>query len=82
MLYDNVSILGELFHHFLLENPDIQAGTSADDSKADITQRLETWLESETQVTDLTHKATLLQLASSYEALVELRDTPTVSSGL
>ena len=82
MLYDNVYILGELFHHFLLENPDIQAGTPVDDSKADITQRLETWLENETQVTDLTHKATLLQLASSHEALVELRDTPTVSSGL
>ncbi len=82
MLYDNVYVLGELFHHFLLENPDIQAGTSADDSNADITQRLETWLESETQVTDLTHKTTLLQLASSYDALVELRDTLTVSSGL
>ncbi len=82
MLYDNVYVLGELFHHFLLENPDIQVGTLVDGSKADITQRLETWLESETQVTDLTHKATLLQLASSYDALVELRETVTTSMGL
>ena len=82
MFYDNVYVLGELFHHFLLDNPDIQEDGCATDAGANVPQRLEEWLERETSVTDLSHKATLLQLASSYEAIVEMRDTMTTSTGL
>jgi hypothetical protein len=81
MFYDNVYILGDLFHRFLLDNPHLQERSEAD-PKVDFTQQLEDWLERETHVTDLTHKATLLQLASSYEALVEMRDMMTTSTGL
>jgi hypothetical protein len=52
------------------------------DADADLQQRLEEWLERETRVTDLSHKVTLLQLASAYEAMVEMRDTMTTSTGL
>jgi hypothetical protein len=45
-------------------------------------QRLEEWLERETDITDLSHKPTLLQLASSYEAIVDMRATFTTSTGL
>lgn len=82
MFYDNVYVLGDLFHRFLLDHPGIQADSSAVDSRVDLSLRLEEWLERETNVTDLSHKATMMQLASSYEALVELRDTLTTSTGL
>jgi hypothetical protein len=81
MLYDNVYMLSDLFHRFLLEDPDIQEGSAADPDM-DFMQRFEDWLERETQVTDPTHKATLLQLVSAYEALVDMRDTLTTSTGL
>lgn len=82
MFYDNVYVLGELFHHFLLDNPDLQEDGRMTDADANLQQRLEDWLERETHVTDLSHKATLLQLASAYEAMVEMRDTMTTSTGL
>jgi hypothetical protein len=82
MVYDNVYVLGELFQHFILDNPDLQQDGWAADAEANLQQRLAEWLERETSVTDLSHKATLLQLASSYEALVEMRDTMTTSTGL
>jgi hypothetical protein len=82
MVYDNVYLLGELFHHFILDHPDLQEDGRLTDADADLQQRLEEWLERETRVTDLSHKATLLQLASAYEAMVEMRHTMTTSTGL
>jgi hypothetical protein len=81
MFYDNVYVLGDLFYRFLLENPDLQDGPSYDE-RPDFVQRLEEWLEREACVTDLAHKTTLLQLASCYEAMLELQDTFTTSTGL
>lgn len=82
MFYDNVYVLGELFHHFILDNPDLQEDGRMAHADANVQQRLAEWLERETRVTDLAHKATLLQLASAYEAMVEMRDTMTTSTGL
>jgi hypothetical protein len=81
MLYDNIYILSDIFHRFLLDHPDLQE-KAVPDTDVDLVQRFEDWLERETDVTDLSHKTTLLQLVSSYEALVELRDTLTTSTGL
>jgi hypothetical protein len=81
MLYDNIYILSDIFHRFLLDHPDIQ-DDPVPGTDVDLMQRFEDWLERETDVTDLSHKATLLQLVSSYEALVEMRDTLTTSTGL
>lgn len=81
MLYDNIYILSDIFHRFLLDHPDLQEGAGAG-TEVDLVQRFEDWLERETDVTDLSHKATLLQLVSSYEALVEMRDTLATSTGL
>jgi hypothetical protein len=81
MFYDNVYVLGDLFYRFLLENPDLQDGPSYDE-RPDFVQRLEEWLEREACITDLAHKTTLLQLASCYEAMLELQDTFTTSTGL
>ena len=82
MFYDSVYVLSDLFHRFLLDNPDIQEDGFMADSVADVNQRLEEWLERETNVTDWSHKATLMQLASSYEGMLELRDTLVTSTGL
>ncbi len=82
MFYDNAYVLGELFHHFLLDNPDIQEDGFAADSQVDLNRRLDDWMERETHVTNPSHKATMMQLAASYEAIVELRDTLTTSTGL
>jgi len=73
---------GELLHHFILDHPDLQEDGRMTDADANVQQRLEDWLERETSVTDLSHKATLLQLASAYAAMVEMRDTMTTSTGL
>jgi hypothetical protein len=81
MLYDNIYILSDIFHRFLLDHPAIQE-KAVPGTDVDFVQRFEDWLERETNVTDLSHKATLLQLVSSYEALVEMRDTLTTSTGL
>jgi hypothetical protein len=81
MFYDNVYVLSDLFYRFLLENPDLRHNPSYGKTP-DFVQRLEEWLERETNLTDLAHKATLLQLASSYEAIVDMRDTTTTSIGL
>lgn len=81
MLYDNIYILSDIFHRFLIDHPDIQDDTAIG-TEVDFMQRFEDWLERETDVTDLSHKATLLQMVSSYEALVEMRDMSTVSMGL
>jgi hypothetical protein len=81
MLYDNVYVLNDLFHRFLLENPDLQE-TSSYGETPDFMRRLEAWLARETDITDLAHKITLLQLASAYEAIVDMRDTATTSIGL
>ncbi len=81
MFYDNIYVLSDLFHRFLLENPELQT-TSSYDETPDFVQRLEEWLEHEADITDLSHKTTLLQLASSYEAIVDMRDTATTSIGL
>ncbi|ETW95283.1 MAG: hypothetical protein ETSY1_31245 [Candidatus Entotheonella factor] len=81
MLYDNVYILSDIFHRFLLDHPELQEGADAA-TEVDLMQRFEDWLDCETDVTDLSHKATLLQLVSSYEALMEVRDTLTTSTGL
>jgi hypothetical protein len=81
MLYDNIYILSDIFHRFLLDHPDLQE-QAVPGTDVDLVQRFEDWLERETDVTDLSHKATLLQLVSSYEALVEMRDTLTTSTGL
>ena len=82
MFYDNAYVLGELFHHFLLDNPDIQEDGFATDSQLDLNLRLDDWLERQTHVIHPSHKATMMQLAASYEAIVELRDTLTTSTGL
>lgn len=81
MFYDNVYVLSDLFHRFLLDNPDLQRAPSVDKTP-DFVQRLEAWLERETDITDLSHKATLLQLASTYEAIVDMHNTMTTSTGL
>jgi len=81
MFYDNVYVLSDLFHRFLLDNPDLQRASSVDKTP-DFVQRLEAWLEGETDITDLSHKTTLLQLASAYEAIVDMRDSMTTSIGL
>ena len=81
MFYDNIYILSDIFHRFLLDHPEMQ-DESESKSDIDFMECFENWLERETDITDLTHKATLLQLASSYEALVELRDTVMTSTGL
>jgi hypothetical protein len=73
---------GERFHHFILDHPDLQEDGRLTDADANVQQRLEDWLERETSGTDLSHKATLLQLASAYEAMVEMRDPMTTSTGL
>jgi len=81
MFYDNIYILSDIFHRFLLDHPEIQ-DDAVSATEGDFMQRFEDWLERETDITDLSHKATLLQLASSYEALVELRDTVMTSTSL
>lgn len=83
MLYDNIYILSDIFHRFLLDHPDIQDDTAIG-TEVDLMQQFEDWLERETDVdvTDLSLQATLLQMLSSYEALVEMRDTSTTSTGL
>jgi hypothetical protein len=81
MLYDNVYILSDIFHRFLLDHPHMQ-DVSMQGTELDVMQEFEDWLERETDITDLSHKATLLQLVSSYEALAEMRDTLTTSTGL
>ena len=81
MLYDNVYMLSEIFHRFLLDHPGLQEGSVAE-SKADFTQQFEDWLERETEVTDLSHKVTLLQLVSGYEELLDMRDVLTIPTGL
>lgn len=81
MFYDNVYVLSDVFYRFLWDNPDIQHAPS-DDETPDFVQRLEEWLERETDITDLSHKTTLLQLASSYDASVDMRATFTTSTGL
>ena len=80
MFYDNIYVLSDIFHRFLLDHPDIQDHVTGDEG--DFIQRFEDWLERETNVTDLSHKATLLQMVSSYEALVELRDSVSLSTSL
>lgn len=82
MFYDNVYVLGDLFHRFLLDHPEFQKDGFAGDSGVDLSLTLEEWMDRETHVTDVSHKATMMQLASSYEAIVELRDTVTTSTGL
>jgi len=92
MLYDNVYVLSDLFRRFLLDHPEMlqmgapfaastQDGIDADTDET-LSQRLMAWLETETTITDPTHQATLLQLAHTYEALIEMRDTSTTSVGL
>ena len=81
MFYDNIYMLSDIFHRFLLDHPDLQ-DDAVTGTEVDLMQRFEDWLERETKVTDLSHKATLLQMVSSYEALVELRDTATVTPSL
>jgi hypothetical protein len=81
MLYDNIYILSDIFHHFLLDHPALQDG-AVTGTEVDLIQCFEDWLERETDVTDLSHKATLLQMVSSYEALAEMRDTLTLSTDL
>jgi len=80
MLYDNVYVLSDCFYRFLLDNPDLQRLSSYSETPS-FTQRLEGWLEHATDITDLSHKDMLLQLASTYEAIVDVRDTPTFSAG-
>jgi hypothetical protein len=92
MLYDHVYVLGDLFQRFLLEHPDVLRGgapssasaldVSHDGPNGTLSQQLMAWLETETTMTDPSHQATLLQLAYTYEALVEMRDTSTTSVGL
>jgi hypothetical protein len=89
MLYDNVYVLSDLFQRFLHEHPELLQGGApwtmssldapGDGTDAMLSQRLMTWLETETTITDPSHQATLLQLAYVYEALVEMRDTSTTS---
>lgn len=82
MFYDNVYVLGDLFHRFLLEHPEIQEDGFSSDADVNLGRSLEEWMDGETHVTDVSHKATMMQLAASYEAMVELRDSLTTSTGL
>jgi hypothetical protein len=85
MLYDNVRYLGDVFHHFLLENPElfhdrwigpsVSQQVTVQSAEGPLRQRLQTWLDTATTLTDPTHRATLLQLADTYEALLQLPDT-------
>ena len=81
MFYDNIYILSDIFHRFLLDHPEVQDDVESG-AEVDLMACFEDWLERETDIADLSHKAMLLQLASSYEALVELRDTVMTSTGL
>ncbi len=93
MIYENSTYPGDMFLHFLLDNPDILQNTSAlttctvdvfdddDNTAATLSQRLEEWLERETHIVDPTHRVMLLQLATSYEAIAEMRDTLTTFTG-
>jgi hypothetical protein len=85
MLYDNVRYLGDIFHHFLRHNselfqhreacPSVSHRAAVQDAEMPLRRRLEAWLDTVTTLTDLTHRATLLQLADTYETLQQLRDT-------
>lgn len=93
MLYDNVHYLGEMFQHFLLDNrellhnrvtcPSVSQRSAVHDTEIPLHQRLETWLDTATTLVHPTHRATLRQLADTYETLLKLHDTshmyPTLS---
>ncbi len=82
MFYDSVYVLGDLFHRFLLEHPEIQEDGFSRGAEMDLSRSFEEWVDRETEIDDFSHQATMMQLASSYEAIVELRDTLTTSTGL
>lgn len=82
MFYDNVYVLGDLFHRFLLDHPEVQQDGYLSEPGIDLSLSLEEWMDRETDVNDFSHKATMMQLAAAYEAIVEMRDTLTTSTGL
>ena len=85
MLYDNVGYLGDMLHHFLLDNPElfhdhescpsVSQRVAVQGAELPLRQRLEMWLDTATTLTDPAHRATLLQLADTYETLLKCRGT-------
>jgi hypothetical protein len=89
MLYDNLYSLGHIFQIFLQDtsarldhDEDIRASGYASCAGADITlgSRLLEWLERRNIVMDVAHKATLLQIASSFASLTSTYDDCQTSS--
>lgn len=92
MLYDEVYALSGLLAHFFQENPALELhlcgpeehcrATMEEVTETALSQRLEAWLAHKTTITDPTHRALLLQLATSYEAGATLHDPWTSSASL
>ena len=83
MFYDNLYALGHIFQIFLQDTPerldhgeDVLASDDASYAGADVTlgSRLLAWLDRQNIVLDVGHKATLLQIASTHEALTSTCD--------
>ena len=83
MLYDNIYFLGHIFQMFLQDTSkrldhrgDVLSRGDASCASADVTlgRRLLEWLDRRNIVMDVAHKATLLQIANSCEALTSTCD--------
>jgi hypothetical protein len=81
MLYDNIYYLGHIFQMFLQDAAETQdhAGDvlisgDASYANADVTlgSRLLEWLDRQNIVLDITHKATLLQMANTCAGLTSI----------
>jgi hypothetical protein len=89
MLYESMYALSGLLSDFFQQNPAMESylympeewcrETVDEVTETALSQRLEEWLERPTTITDPTHRATLLQLAASYEASATPHDTWTSS---
>jgi hypothetical protein len=82
MVYDHMYSLGQVFQHFLRDQHDVlddlrdalcgeeRIGAGASDALLD---RFERWLDERRCVTDIAHRATLMQMA---KAFVDLAAAP------
>ena len=78
MLYDSTFYLGYIFQVFLHDTPEVMAhvctvlscdGASYADGEVRLGSRLLAWLERQSFVMDVAHRATLLEIANDFEAL-------------
>jgi len=78
MLYDSTFYLGYIFQAFLHDTPEVMAhicillsddGASCADGEVRLGSRLLAWLERQSFVMDVAHRATLLEIANDFEAL-------------